>query len=542
MLQGPGASEPTKDAVRAVETLERALGDGEHEVREAAVVALGKLPPRRSASAPRCALTGRLDDEAAGVRQRAAEVLGHMGEARAVVPLLSRLGDPTREVRIAALEALAALRRCARGAGGGAHAPRSGRRRARGGGGRARALAGAARRWAARRGAAARAAGCVARAGGVRAGANAGASSGTTEAIDALIGALDSDELRGGGRRRRWCAWARARCRRWWRGSATRGPIARRIYVDLLREIGSPEATPALLDELGRGRLPEEAVVDALGAMLRAPGDKAQRLMVTLVALLGAPSGSLRRHAAEALRGTVDARAVSALATAASDDERDVRVIAVGELGRLGAREALPELERALGAADEETAAAAARALGQLGDRAARSSRSSARSGAASGECGARRPMRSPASADGSATPSLLRAVRTGGARSARRQQSWRSAACVRRGPTATARELLFGYAEGSDAAAALAALDALGAMGDARRACRAWLRIVESRFDDDVRGRAVAALGDIGGDDAARTLVDHARAATTAIRAARRGGLGAGQDQDSRARRRAPR
>ena len=35
LLGGPGASEPTKDAVRAVDTLERALGDGEHEVREA---------------------------------------------------------------------------------------------------------------------------------------------------------------------------------------------------------------------------------------------------------------------------------------------------------------------------------------------------------------------------------------------------------------------------------------------------------------------------------------------------------------------------
>ncbi|MGZ5890865.1 MAG: HEAT repeat domain-containing protein, partial [Hyphomicrobium sp.] len=45
LLQGPGANEPTRDGIRAAETLERALGDGEHEVREAAVVAIGKLPP-----------------------------------------------------------------------------------------------------------------------------------------------------------------------------------------------------------------------------------------------------------------------------------------------------------------------------------------------------------------------------------------------------------------------------------------------------------------------------------------------------------------
>ena len=37
---------------------------------------------------------------------------------------------------------------------------------------------------------------------------------------------------------------------------------------------------------------------------------------------------------------------------------------------------------------------------------------------------------------------------------------------------------------------------------------CRACVHIVESRFDDDVRQRAVAALGDIGGDDTLRPLV----------------------------------
>ena len=99
MLAGPGANDPSPDAVHAVDTLERALGDGEHEVREAAVVASDSLPPQLGKRTA-VALTGRLDDEAAGVRQRAAEVLGRMGEARAVVPLLARLADPTREVRV----------------------------------------------------------------------------------------------------------------------------------------------------------------------------------------------------------------------------------------------------------------------------------------------------------------------------------------------------------------------------------------------------------------------------------------------------------
>ncbi|MGZ3428040.1 MAG: HEAT repeat domain-containing protein, partial [Polyangia bacterium] len=269
-----------------------------------------------------------------------------------------------------------------------------------------------------------------------------------------------------------------------------------------LREIGSPEATPLLLDELGRGRLPEEPLVDALGAMLRA-GDK--RPMVTLVALLGAPSATLRRHAAEALRGSVDARAISALASATADSARDVRVIALGELGRLGAKEALPELTRALGSSDEETAAAAARALGQLGDRraidplVAALGRSERRVRREAADALAR-------VADSAATATLLRVVRTA-APDRRAAAIVALGGVVRRRPDGAARELLLGYAEASDAAAALAALDALGAMGDKAAVARR-VRIVEARGDADLRDRALAALGDIDGDEAAHTLV----------------------------------
>ena len=500
VLQGPGANDPSKDAVRAVETLERALGDGEHEVREAAVGALGKLPAtlgKRTA----VALTGRLDDESAGVRQRAAEVLGHMGEARAVVPLLSRLADPTREVRIAALEALASL--------GDARAVPAVVRMLHDSADDVRAAAVAALgRLQARRAVAplvevlqrgqpdalrARAAFAL--------GQIARASGGATEAIDALIGALGSDELVAAAKEALVRVGARAVPSLVARLGDAR-PDRAAIYVDLLREIGSPDATPILLDELARGRLPAEAIVDALGAMLRA-GDK--RPMVTVVALLAAPSGTVRRHAAEALRGTVDARAVSALATATSDDERQVRVIAVGELGRLGAREALPELERALGSGDEETAAAAAHALGQLG-----SSRAVEPLVGALGRS-ERRVRREAADAlarvaDAGATQSLLRAVRTA-APDRRATAIVALGGVVRHRPDGTARELLCGYAEGNDAASALAALDALGAMGD-RAAVPRLVRIVDSRFDDDVRQRAIAALGDIGGDEAMRTLV----------------------------------
>jgi HEAT repeat protein len=500
LLQGPGANEPDKESVRAVETLERALGDGEHEVREAAVVAIGKLPPtlgKRTA----VALTGRLDDEAAGVRQRAAEVLGRMGEARAVVPLLSRLGDPTREVRIAALEALAGL--------GDARAVPAIVRLIHDPADDVRAAAVTALGRLQAKGAVAplvevlqRGAPDALRARAAFAlGQIAGAPAGQPAAVEALIGALDHDELQLAAREALVRVGARAVAPLMAHVGDAR-PDRAALYVDLLREIGSSEATPLLLDELGRGRLPEEPLVDALGAMLRA-GDK--RPMVTLVALLGAPSGSLRRHAAEALRGSVDARAISALAAATVDGERDVRVMAIGELGRLGAREALPELGRALGSGDEETAAAAARALGQLGDRRAvepligalgRSERRVRREAA---DALAR-------VADGSAAPSLMRALRTA-APDRRATAIVALGGVVRRHPDATARELLLGYVEGSDTAAALAALDALGAMGD-KAAVPRLVHVVESRFDDDVRRRALAALGDSGGDDATRTIL----------------------------------
>jgi len=506
VLAGPGANDPTKEAVQAVATLERALGDGEHEVREAAVAAIGRMPPTLSKRTT-VALTGRLDDEAAGVRQRAAEVLGRMGEARAVVPLLSRLGDATREVRIAALEALASLgdARSVPAIVRLVHDPADDVRAAAVGAlGRLQARAAVAPlvevldrgQPDALRARAAFALGQIARA------ANA------PEAVDALIGALDHDELAAAARE----ALVRV-------GPRAVAPLAARlgdarpdraaVYVELLREIGGKEAaalaTPVLLDELGRGRMPEEPIVDALGAMLRAPGQHDPRLMVTLVSLLGAPSGSVRRHAAEALRGSVDARAISALAAAVGDEEREVRIAAIGELGRLGAQKARPELERALAGSDEETASAAARALGQLGDRAAvepliaalgRSERHVRREAAdALARIG-----------DSSALPSLLRAVRTA-APDRRATAIVALGGVVRHRPDATARELLLGYAEGNDAAAALAALDALGAMGD-RAAVPRLSRIVGSRFDDDVRQRALAALGDIGGDEAMHTLV----------------------------------
>ena len=256
------------------------------------------------------------------------------------------------------------------------------------------------------------------------------------------------------------------------------------IYVDLLREIGSPDATPILLDELGRGRLPEEAIVDALGAMLRA-GDK--RPMVTVVALLAAPSGLVRRHAAEALRGPVDARAASALASATSDDEREVRVIAIGELGRLGAREALPRARaRAARQRRGDGGGGGARAgpdrrsarrrplVGALGTQRA--------AGAARG-CRRARPRRRRAAPRSRCCARCARRRPIG----ARRRSSALGGVVRRRARRYRARaplRLRRGQRRRFGAGGARRARR----HGRSRRRRRACTRLVESRFDDDVR------------------------------------------------------
>ena len=101
------ALRPDADA-RALGALERALGDAEPSVRQAALSAIGRLD-RDQAQPVTVALAARLDDDNAGVRQRACEVLGRLGNPRAVIPLLARLGDGSRDVRGAALEALGQL-------------------------------------------------------------------------------------------------------------------------------------------------------------------------------------------------------------------------------------------------------------------------------------------------------------------------------------------------------------------------------------------------------------------------------------------------
>lgn len=105
---------------RVVPGLVRALGDTDHRVRRAAVLALGRSGDPAAVTAARSALVGRLEDESAAVRRAAVEALASLGGAaaddtgrgpgpRPAVALLGRLDDASREVRIATLVALGEL-------------------------------------------------------------------------------------------------------------------------------------------------------------------------------------------------------------------------------------------------------------------------------------------------------------------------------------------------------------------------------------------------------------------------------------------------
>jgi cellulose synthase operon protein C len=482
---------------RSARALERSLGDVEHEVREAAVSALGALPRALGRSAA-INVTARLDDEHPGVRQKAAGVLGRLGDARAVIPLVGRLGDGSREVRMAALEALAEL--------GDARAAPAMVRLISDSADEVRAQAiqslGRLKSRAAvpalcelvergsepLRGRAAVALGQLAAGAPVE---------GVDPAVTALVNALGKDDLRQAAREGLRLA-----------GAGAVAPLAARLpsangdelaaEVELLGELGDARAAPTLLGELERGRVARERVVDALGQVARG----SRELHAELAALLADKEVAVRRRAAHALQGVADERAASALADAAGDADREVRLVAIAELGRLKASRARPVLEHLLNSPDGETAAAAARALGDLGDKRSGSSLEAALSRSE------RRVRRDAADAlgrvgDPSQVQAVMRRARLGGAE---RAEAIAALGGLLRGRTdPVARELLLSHAEGSDSLFAVEGVDALGALHDPAAAAR-LARLLQKK-DGELRRHVARALGDLASDDAASAL-----------------------------------
>ena len=90
-------------AKRDVEGLIKALGyEKDSDVRREAVEALGLIGDARAVEP----LIARLGDEDSSVRYRAVEALGLIGDARAVEPLIAKLGDESSVVRRGSAEAL----------------------------------------------------------------------------------------------------------------------------------------------------------------------------------------------------------------------------------------------------------------------------------------------------------------------------------------------------------------------------------------------------------------------------------------------------
>jgi HEAT repeat protein len=499
-------------SARGAQALERALTDVESEVRGAALVALGRLPRERALGA-QVAIAARLDDDTASVRQRAAEVLGQLGDRRAVFALIARLGDPAREVRQEVVDALAQLgdERAATAIGRLVRDPSEDVQvhaiEALGALGSRAAVPAlielVERGTVAQRGRAAVALGRVAR------GAPKDDDPLVAQAVTTLVTALGRDDARAAAREALIVAGPRATAALLRRAATTSGDELATI-VDLLRELGDTRATPLLMAELERARVPSGLVVEALAAMMRA-GDR--RPLPSLLALLGEGESMARRRAMAALQGTADARAVAALGEAVGDPDREVRLGALAELARLASPEALPALERALDARDEETAAAAARALAAVAPRATGGAAAElARRLIAALERGEAKVRRDAADAIGRLTPppvgeiaGLLRRARSGP--SDRRADLILAVGAISRGRAdAPTREALGELIDGRDLLVAIAAVDALGAQGDPASAGR-LVRAIERAADPLLRRRAVAALARIPSVDTSKLV-----------------------------------
>jgi len=512
-------------SARGAQALERALTDVESEVRGAALVALGRLPRERALGA-QVAIAARLDDDTASVRQRAAEVLGQFGDKRAVFALIARLGDPAREVRQEVIDALAqlgderaatAIGRLVRDASEDVQVHAIEALGALGSRASVPVLIDLVERGTvAQRGRAAVALGRIARSAQREDDPLVG------QAVTTLVTALGRDDARAAAREALTVAGGRAAAALLRRAATTSGDELATI-VDLLRELGDTRATPLLLAELERARVPSGLVVEALAAMMRA-GDR--RPLPSLLALLGDAEAATRRRAMAALAGTADARAVAAIGDAVTDPDREVRLGALGELARLASPEAMPSLTRALDARDEETAAAAARALAAVAPRASGEQAAElARRLIAALERSESKVRRDAADALGRLTPppiaelpSLLRKAR--GGPSDRRADLILAVGAISRGradgPT---REALGELVEGRDLLVAIAAVDALGAQGDPASGAR-LLRAVERSADPLLRRRAIAALGRVPSVDAAAIVERLEGDADPAVRA----------------------
>ncbi len=138
--------------------------------------------------------------------------------------------------------------------------------------------------------------------------------------------------------------------------------------VELLRDIGDPRATPALIAELSRGRISNALLLDALGKT----GDS--RAVVPILALLSSPDATVRLQAMRALAPLLghdpgNDQAADVLVGLLDDPELEIQVMAIDYIGRLRANNAVPKLLELASAGHKlRLRAAALGALGEIAD------------------------------------------------------------------------------------------------------------------------------------------------------------------------------
>ncbi|MBI4508730.1 MAG: HEAT repeat domain-containing protein [Deltaproteobacteria bacterium] len=492
---------------RAVAALTRTLVDSEADVRRAAVEALGRIGGKDVAAA----LAARLDDDSALVRRAAAQELLACGDKRSVIPLLERFDDTSREVRVAAIEAVGRL--------GDPNATSA----------LLRLLVDPMEE---------------VRIAAVEALGNLRATSAVAEliplldrfgdefrakvalalgqigdpaAVRALVQALEKESVRPAAREALLLAGSRAlaplvECLG---GHLDCDPAS---AVSILSALKDRQATPALLAELHKNRVPLEVLVDALGH-LADPG-----AFLPLLALAGNPSLEVRRKVMRALEPIVDGRGADVLIHALADEDPLVRSLAARYLGRLRSRAAVPALLALAGpTSPEPVRAEAIRALGSIGDRRATSrllSLISSRDPAVRREAAtALALLRDPTS-----IPSLLALVES-------KESLFQSEALtalqgvLRRTPHLAAGHLMTAIARGESTALSLGAIDVLSAMQD--RGSLPVLMEIAREPSRHLAPKALEALGNFGGTRAVPLLVEKVLGDDTVSQAAAAWSLG---------------
>ncbi len=351
---------------RAIPQLVRSIGNQDPQVRVRVVNALGRI----GTAAVVVPLIDRLDDDKAEVRLAAVEQLMNTRDRRAVIPLVGLFTEPSVEVRVAAITAvgrlgdraaLPALLRLLRdpneqikksavtalGNLEAAEATDTLIQMLQTGSDSFRAEV-------------AFALGHIAR--------SPSAGERGREALHTLVEALAHGQLRAAATEALTAAGRTAvpALIAHLQGKLDGDPAT---VVVLLRDIGDARATPALVNELDRGRLSRELVLDALRVM----GDS--RALVPVLGLVSDKDPSVRLAAMKALRPLIGkgSRAADVLGDLLDDPELEIRILAAEYLGIMSAEVAIPRLLdiAASTSAELRLRAAAVSALGDIGHRSA---------------------------------------------------------------------------------------------------------------------------------------------------------------------------